>query len=372
MVRRIKPRKASEDTTCQPARKRRRVHTSTTEVETNDEGIRSLSGHALSMNVDTIVQQVTAKVTADIQTKIQDALQSAFLHNTQSSAVSVIQPVTTTPVATGTNSATTVQTVSAQQITSGTVQPSTLTGSDPFNSKMFQSASLPMHSFIPMKVKEKIWNSEFIDFSTAFNDDEDTEKKITLSFDASGSTKLIQKPKRKFITIEQWTDCFAKFSSVIRIKHPELADQLAQYSSVVRGIARCRGNWHFYDTQFRKLKQNVDIPWDVIQHELYFKALNQRQQPFRSGQGSAQKPSAQVKSCNKFNSGEHCDGCDYPHVCRICGGKHPRFKCYKRNQNQQPSGSANSGNPQAPQHNASNTITQSKPGNSNTKQSGSK
>ena len=114
MVRRSKPRRASEDTTGQPARKRRRMHTSTTEVETNDEGIKSLSGHALSMNVDTIVQQVTAKVTADIQTKIQDAVQSALSHNTQSSAVSVIQPVTTTPIATGTNSATTVQTVSAQ------------------------------------------------------------------------------------------------------------------------------------------------------------------------------------------------------------------------------------------------------------------
>lgn len=372
MVRRSKQRKASEDTTGQPSRKKRRVHTSTTEVETNDKEVRSLSAQALSMNVDTIVQQVTAKVTADIQTKIKDALQSAFLHNTQSSAVSLIQPESTTPISTSTNSAAAINTVSAQQISSGTVQPSPLPGSDPFNSKMFQSASLPLHSFIPMKIKEKIWNLEFIDFSTAFNDEEDTERKITLSFDTSGSTKLIQKPKRKFITIEQWTDCFAKFSSVIRIKHPELADQLAQYSSVVRSIARSRGNWHFYDTQFRKLKQNVDIPWDVIQHELYFKALNQRQPPFRSGQGSAQKPSAQVKSCNKFNSGEHCDGCDYPHVCRICGGKHPRFKCYKRNQNSQPSGSSNTGNQQISQPIAGNTTTSSKPGNSNSKQPSSK
>ncbi|MEW8547282.1 MAG: hypothetical protein AB2693_27560 [Candidatus Thiodiazotropha sp.] len=331
-----------------------------------------MSGHAPSINVDDIVQQVTAKVTANIQTKIQDALQSALSHNTQSSATLVTQPVSATQVTTSTYADVPINTVSAQHISSATIQPSTGTGSDSLNSKMFQSASLPLHSFIPMKIKEKIWNSEFLDFSTAFNDPEDTEKTISLSFDSSGGTKFVQKPKRKFITIEQWTDYFAKFSSVLRIKHPELADSLAQYSATVRSIAKSRGNWHFYDTQFRKLKQNVDIPWDVIQHELYFKALNQKQLPFRSGQGSAQKPFAQVKSCNKFNSGEHCDGCEYPHICRLCGGKHPRFRCYKRNQTPQPSGSSNTGNQQNSQSSAGNCSTLSKPRKSNTKQSNSK
>lgn len=335
--------------------KRRAVHTATSTVQTDDLYVQSTSSNnRMNVNITELVNTITSTVTAELSSKVRDTvlatLQSQGL-TTQSSDPGLSTDNVTLQMSNESIRATVVpehsdcpitdlQIPASQGVASFQVQTSLSETPKQYSQncgKGFQSATLPLHSFVALKIKEKIWNSEFIDLSTAFNDKAEDESKFSLSFDKSGSTKITQKPKKKFITIEQWTDSFAKFASVLRLKYPDLADPLAQYSSTVRGIAKAKGNWYYYDTQFRKLKQNVDIPWDCIQHELYFKALNQKQQPFRSLQGFGQKPSTQGKSCYKYNNGDHCEGCIYPHVCRICGGRHPRFKCFKRNQLNQPS-----------------------------------
>lgn len=121
------------------------------------------------------------------------------------------------------------------------------------------------------------------------------------------------------------------------LKYPESAELLAQYSSTVRSIARAYGNWHYYDTQFRNLRQNTELPWNVFQHELYFQPLNQRyNQPFQFRQDINKQSITPKKSCNKFNRGEHCAGCTYPHICSICGGNnHAKLRCWKRNKIEQ-------------------------------------
>ena len=70
--------------------------------------------------------------------------------------------------------------------------------------------------------------------------------------------------------------CLAKFASVKRLKYPESADALAEYSARVRSIAKSSGYWNYYDTQFRKLRQSSAMPRDAIQHELYLQALTQK------------------------------------------------------------------------------------------------
>ena len=54
--------------------------------------------------------------------------------------------------------------------------------------------------------------------------------------------------KKKFLTIEQWTDAFNIYASVRRLKYPEEAEGLAAYMGVVRRIAQERGSWHFYNS----------------------------------------------------------------------------------------------------------------------------
>lgn len=89
-----------------------------------------------------------------------------------------------------------------------------------------------------------------MDFANVFDDDVRFNSNISLNFSDSG-VSVITKPRRRFITIEQWTDAFAKFASVMRLKYPDSTDALAQYSATVRYIAKSSGNWHYYDTQFR-------------------------------------------------------------------------------------------------------------------------
>lgn len=219
---------------------------------------------------------------------------------------------------------------------SGTVLHSQLPSVVQVSGPSFQSPMLPLHSFVPLKVKDKIWNMEFVDLATLFEDS--PESQISLTFNSQGVSSVISTPRRKFLNIEQWTDAFATYSSVLRIKFPELSDPLAQYCATIRSIARKQGNWFSYDVNFRKLKQHADMPWNVIQHELYFNALGPRQpfraQPFLDGKDSA-KPDRSPRdkstyTCNKYNKGVSCSGCSYRHACKLCGGTHPLFKCWKR------------------------------------------
>ena len=42
---------------------------------------------------------------------------------------------------------------------------------------------------------------------------------IDLNYNSSGAS-VITNPRRRFISIEQWTDVFAKYASVVRLKYP--------------------------------------------------------------------------------------------------------------------------------------------------------
>ena len=194
----------------------------------------------------------------------------------------------------------------------------------------FTSVALPLHATVNQKVKEKIWANEYVELSTVFNYDIRLTSQISLNFSDSGAS-LNTTSRRRYITIEQWTDLFAKYASVMRIKYPESAEAMAKYSDTVCFIAKSNGQWHLYDTEFRKLRQSMSLPWDMIQHELYFKCLIQKT-PFRRRQENRKASDANTskKFCFKFNRGEHCSGCAYQHPCSFCGGtNHALFKCFK-------------------------------------------
>ena len=191
------------------------------------------------------------------------------------------------------------------------------------------SPAVPLHASVPLKIKEKIWNGEFVDFSTVFSNKSDS-----MSFEispTSGISTVSAGSARKFINIEQWTDAFNIFASVYRQKYPEAAEPLAQYCATVRGISNDRGNWYMYDVKFRELKQHHPFPWESVHHQLYMSALSKRQ-PFRSNfrrSNGGKSPS----TCNKYNRGQHCTSCNYPHRCATCFGTHPQFKHFRREQN---------------------------------------
>ncbi|MEW8544673.1 MAG: hypothetical protein AB2693_14195 [Candidatus Thiodiazotropha sp.] len=193
----------------------------------------------------------------------------------------------------------------------------------------FVSAAIPLHARVPMKTKEKIWNNEFVEFSTLYDEDSDD---ITISL-KSGKLTPKGPSKKKFMTIEEWTDAFNVFAAVYRIKFPEQSEQLSSYLNTVRKISNENGNWYYYDTNFRRIRHSIGLQWDQIHSELYVTALTRKlKQPFRQSRdlpASGRSRTVIKGTCNRFNRGIECSGCDYKHICRHCGGKHSGYRCWR-------------------------------------------
>lgn len=138
----------------------------------------------------------------------------------------------------------------------------------------FVPSKLPLYAMVPMKKREQIWRGEFVELSTLQEEEPDD-----VLFNMKTGKISPAPSKKRFLTIEQWTDAFSIYASVYRIKYPQEAEALASYMSLVRRIASERGAWFNYDRQFRKLKANstsLKYKWDQREDELFFLALNKR------------------------------------------------------------------------------------------------
>lgn len=215
------------------------------------------------------------------------------------------------------------------------------------------SATVPLHATVHLKVKERIWSNEFVDFRNAFSKPS-SEPTFQMTFSDQGVSSCLQTQGKKFISIEQWTDAFQTFSSVYRLKYPDQADNLAQYCNTIRSIAKANGKWFWYDTEFRQLRQNHPIPWNHVQNDLYMQALSNKQ-PFRDTNNTfTSNKNKNKKPCFKYNKGHNCHPgkCQYAHKCLSCSGFHPQIQCGKSSKGSQQDGyTAKNGPPQPSQSN---------------------
>ncbi|XP_069109002.1 uncharacterized protein, partial [Argopecten irradians] len=160
-----------------------------------------------------------------------------------------------------------------------------------------QISCRPLYQKVAPKLRQKIWDGEFLDLSQIL--DEQTAPKYTLQLDDSGSVGLTQANQKKFLNIERWTDAFSIFSSVYRQKYPEATEGLATYQHVVRNIAKAGGAWYTYDTSFRRLKQTaIDMDWGSLEQELYCMAMT----------ASKSKPQSSNRKQTFPSSSQHTSG----------------------------------------------------------------
>ena len=96
---------------------------------------------------------------------------------------------------------------------------------------------------------------------------EESVDDVTIS-EKSGRISTTSAAKKKFISTEQWTDAFSMFSSVNRLKFSGQSEQLSTYMSIMRKLSNEKGAWHYYDTNFRKIKAACNLSWDQIHSEL--------------------------------------------------------------------------------------------------------
>ena len=209
---------------------------------------------------------------------------------------------------------------------------------DPRPQNLFTSISVPLTSRVSSKIKAKIWANKFISFGTLLSDSPQEVGKYSLpmapSVGASSQPQLTLEPchtSKRITTISQWVSAFTIFVSVYSEKVANEAAPLMKYCEVVRDLASKGGDWHWYDEQFRYLRQSSpdQYPWDQIHWELWLRASNpvcksQTQPPTNKRFRSHWFPKG---TCWAFHSGKHCGGCQFEHLCFRCGGKHPGGQC---------------------------------------------
>ncbi|KAJ8319669.1 hypothetical protein KUTeg_002778 [Tegillarca granosa] len=127
---------------------------------------------------------------------------------------------------------------------------------------------IPIGATVSQKIKQKIWDDEYLDFHCLLS----SYSEDPLSIDISpGIINVKQNSKyRHPLSINQWTTCFLTFMAIYIKKHLVEAPHLLKYALTVRELHQNFGDtaWRSYDEHFRKLRQSHRVPWQRYIHDL--------------------------------------------------------------------------------------------------------
>ena len=208
----------------------------------------------------------------------------------------------------------------------------------PLGLSHFNSITMPIDAQVSPKIKAKIWAHEFVEFGLLINPRvSDTRYQLSINQNDNSVPTLSLEPSSRIKpinTIDLWTSAFQIFVGVYTSKFPQEAPSLMKYGEVVRDLAARGGNWRFYDTQFRSLRQsNVPgMPWGTTHWELWIRAQNMKPntqaRPNSSPASTVQLgPFVPLGYCRKYHKGFKCAGCNYKHQCFKCGATHCAKSC---------------------------------------------
>ena len=205
---------------------------------------------------------------------------------------------------------------------------------------VFTFTSLSIDCRVPAKLKAKIWAHEYFDFGLLLANSP-TEPQYHLSVTtsaASGSAGLptpCLEPTNKakpLTSTDAWTSAFQILVGVYTTKFPQETPALMKYGEVVRNLAARGGNWRYYDTNFRYLKQQqpASLAWNEVHWELWIRSQNlSTTKPPRPSNGGDNPVFIPHGYCRKFHRGGACAGCNFKHECHKCHRLHPSSKCFR-------------------------------------------
>ena len=136
---------------------------------------------------------------------------------------------------------------------------STLAGEEPSPGavqpkEVFTSINLPVDARVPLKLKTKIWQNEFIDFGLLLAN-QFSEGKYQLTFNSGDGSvpslalEPVTKPK-KIESFDSWVQAFHVFAGVYTSRLPCDGPGLMKYGSTIQDFAAKGLNWRFYDENF--------------------------------------------------------------------------------------------------------------------------
>ncbi|XP_048242023.1 uncharacterized protein LOC125374734 [Haliotis rufescens] len=129
---------------------------------------------------------------------------------------------------------------------------------------------------VPVNIKNKIWNGEYINFALLLKPDRDLMDYMTTSavfISTDGQLELRPKSQGKRIeNIFDWTTAFTTYMSIYVQRRMDMVQGLLTHMNTVRlAASRHTGlGWRTYDEQYR-LRQARDqsLPWEKLNVELW-------------------------------------------------------------------------------------------------------
>ena len=185
-------------------------------------------------------------------------------------------------------------------------------------------------ALIPLKIKEKIWGHQFVDFYDLLYPHQEQAYTLALnSVDGPPSLKFL--PKRKsFLSELDWSCAFDEFLAVYVGKFPEELGGLLSYSRFIKSMMKDRLNWRMYDQKFRMAREVTRCTWETIRIDLQLECTRSLP-PLSPSVTPAQTPAVAhppVGYCFQYHAkGRFCSesNCAYKHSCPRCGGPHPMY-----------------------------------------------
>lgn len=189
------------------------------------------------------------------------------------------------------------------------------------------SYNLSLGALVSDKVKQAIWNNEFVEMSLLLPKHSIPEDD-TLVLHEDGKLAIKTKQPNKLLTIGQWLTAFHVFIDIYVQKLPAEISGLLAYINLVRDLERAYGTAAFntYDRNFRAHRQTQALPWGVMHAELWIRST----MPSVAQQGRPRSSPVRTKVCQGYNKPSGCSyvPCKFAHTCSHCGKKHPMFSCF--------------------------------------------
>ena len=201
-----------------------------------------------------LIDQLVSRVTVEVTKQISSLLPGLHHNSASLTEVPLVDPTGLVPPTSQADAV--VQDVIQQTHVSLTGEPG-VTPLSSLPSELFTSVSVPVDARVPLKLKSKIWNHEYIDFGHLLvNPTLEGKFQLTLqNSDGTSSPSLsfesVTKPKKTY-SIDTWLTAFHVFVGVYTSLYPTEAPSLMKYGEIVQDLAVRGHNWRFYDENFQK------------------------------------------------------------------------------------------------------------------------
>ncbi len=133
------------------------------------------------------------------------------------------------------------------------------------------SLTTPIDLLVPDKLKAKIWNNTYFEFSELFQPSSDDSDAFSMELQ-NNQLVMVPRKSKPISSIEAWTSAFLRFVAVRCQKYPHEVQSLMKYGEIVRNLAKPPNppsTWRSYDKKFRSLRQTSFIEWDTLHSEFY-------------------------------------------------------------------------------------------------------